>query len=124
DHAHTRKNEKHQGRYQLDCRLGRRFLRLLTALRTKGVRKIAQRFRDGSSKSIGLDEHCHKRTSAFEIGSLREGLQCGVAMHDGALLKVNQQQFFAEFAMADTQLLANSHNALVESESRFQADGQ
>ena len=60
NNSHCWENEKYERRHKLDGGFRRHLFRLLPALNSQCIRKIAQGFGDGRAEAVRLDQHGHE----------------------------------------------------------------
>src|SRR5215472_6573461 len=121
-HAHGRKDTEHQRRYQLDGGFRGPLLGDLAALCSQGIGEYAQRLSNGSSETISLDQHGDERPCALESRASCKRLPGRDSLNSSALFEVNEQEFFAQCAMAHFEFLAYANNGLIHTQAGFEAD--
>src|SRR6478735_3335042 len=117
-------DEQHQWEKKFHAGLGRCFLGRLHAAGAQRVGKNAERMGYGRTETFGLHQHGDKLPDELNIQALRHAAPCIQARLAGALLAIDDLEFFRQAGRADRHLLAHANHRLVNAKTGFHADHQ
>ena len=84
----------------------------------------AERMSNGCAESLGLHKHGDKLADKLNIKALSHAAPRIQTRLSGALLTVDDLEFFRQTGRGDGHFLANAHHGLVDTESGFHANHQ
>src|SRR5712671_4729917 len=115
-------DEQHQGKKKFHAGFGRHFLGSLHAARAQGISENAECMSNGRAESLGLHELGDKLPDEFNIQALCHAAPRIQPRLSGALLAVDDLEFFRQAGCGDRHFLAYAHHGLVNAKSGFHAD--
>src|ERR1700691_320616 len=122
DEKERNQNEYHEGRNHLNSGLGGLLFGPLTAGGAQRVGVHAQSLSHARAEAVGLDERADERANVIDAGAvdeIAEGFSTGLA---SAHLEIDEVTFVAEIGRGVMQVLADTHQGLVERQSGLDAD--